>query len=168
MFTNQPFVRHSLFVVSLTSFHLSAYASPLTNGTPLTNLSGSTASGYTLEVPSGASNLVFTTSGGTGDADLYVKYGSAPTTSSYQCRSWNGDNKRLDMPDTVDNNQNIVSGTVQLVSPRRAVFKPDVTYYVNAGGTFDWNNPNWNGLKPNYRDEIRARTSGSAGVLQPG
>ena len=29
----------------------------------------------------------FTLAGGTGDADLYVKYGSAPTTASYDCRS---------------------------------------------------------------------------------
>jgi hypothetical protein len=31
-------------------------------------------------------------SGGSGDADLYVKLGSAPTTSSYGCRSWNSNN----------------------------------------------------------------------------
>lgn len=316
----------------------------LANGTPVTNLSSSTALRYTLDVPSGASDLVFTTSGGSGDADLYVRYGSPPTTSSYQCRSWNSSNserctistaqagtyhvlvnpyrafsgltltgsfsggststnqpptatiangpfnatagaalafssagssdadgriasvlwqfgdgststasdptytyanagtytvrltvtddqgatgtstttatispaasgfsatthyydkgvfdylysdydnafsdnytdndveihawivvnfnenvnpatitpenirvKRLDMPDTTDNNQNRIDGTFQLISARQAVFKPNVTYYVNSGGTFDWNNPNWNGLKPNYRYSV--------------
>ena len=30
--------------------------------------------------------------GGTGDADLYVKFGSAPTTSSYDCRPYLGGN----------------------------------------------------------------------------
>ena len=62
----------------------------LTNGVAVTGLSGATGSDtfYTLAVPSGASNLVFSTSGGSGDADLYVKFGSAPTTSSYDCRSW--------------------------------------------------------------------------------
>ena len=32
-----------------------------------------------MVVPAGATNLKFVTSGGTGDADLYVKFGSAPT-----------------------------------------------------------------------------------------
>jgi PKD repeat protein len=41
---------------------------------------------WTMVVPAGATNLVFTLSGGTGDADLYVKFGSAPTTTSYDCR----------------------------------------------------------------------------------
>jgi hypothetical protein len=30
----------------------------------------------------------FAISGGTGDADIYVKAGSAPTTSSYDCRPY--------------------------------------------------------------------------------
>jgi endonuclease I len=41
---------------------------------------------FTLAVPSGASNLRFQISGGTGDADLYVRFGVAPTTTSYDCR----------------------------------------------------------------------------------
>lgn len=44
--------------------------------------------GYTMIVPAGATNLKFTISGGTGDADLYVKFGSAPTTTSYDCRPY--------------------------------------------------------------------------------
>ncbi|MGD8690705.1 MAG: S8 family peptidase, partial [Gammaproteobacteria bacterium] len=62
----------------------------LTNGTPVTGLSASTGGDvtYTMDVPSGASNLSFAISGGTGDADLYVKFGSAPTTSSYDCRPY--------------------------------------------------------------------------------
>jgi len=43
---------------------------------------------WTMSVPSGATNLTFTMSGGTGDADMYVKFGSAPTTSSYDCRPY--------------------------------------------------------------------------------
>jgi hypothetical protein len=38
-------------------------------------------------VPTGATGLKFVTSGGTGDADLYVKFGSQPTTTSYDCKS---------------------------------------------------------------------------------
>ena len=61
----------------------------LTNGTPVTGLSGSagTELRYTLVVPAGASALKFVTASGSGDADLFVKFGSAPTTSSYDCKS---------------------------------------------------------------------------------
>lgn len=66
----------------------------LSNGVPKTNLSGATGSEtfYTIDVPSGATNLTFNLSGGTGDADLYVRFGSAPTTSTFDCRSWNSSN----------------------------------------------------------------------------
>lgn len=59
-----------------------------------TNLSGSTGSStfFTFTVPAGATNLSFTMSGGSGDADLYVKFGSAPTKSSYDCRPYKGGN----------------------------------------------------------------------------
>ncbi len=62
----------------------------LANGVAVTGLSDSSQGSkfYTLDVPAGASNLSFTLSGGTGDADLYVKFGSNPTTSNYDCRSW--------------------------------------------------------------------------------
>ena len=62
----------------------------LTKGVAATNLSASTGNSlnYTLSVPSGATNLTFTMSGGTGDADMYVKFGSAPTDSSYDCRPY--------------------------------------------------------------------------------
>ncbi len=64
----------------------------LSNGVAKTGLSGPQGDQkrYTLVVPSGATGLSFTMSGGTGDADLYVKFGSAPGTSSgsYDCRSW--------------------------------------------------------------------------------
>ncbi|MCJ8271407.1 MAG: PPC domain-containing protein, partial [Psychrosphaera sp.] len=46
----------------------------------------------TVVVPSGASNLVMSISGGTGDADLYTRFGSAPTTSSYDCRPYKNGN----------------------------------------------------------------------------
>ena len=61
----------------------------LTNGVPVTGLSGSTGTElrYTLAVPAGATGLKFVTSGGSGDADLFVKFGSAPTTASYDCKS---------------------------------------------------------------------------------
>ena len=63
----------------------------LQNGVPVTGLSATTGNQtqvYTVQIPAGASNLVISESGGTGDADLYVKFGSAPTLSSYDCRPY--------------------------------------------------------------------------------
>ena len=66
----------------------------LVKGVPVTGLSAASGSDvvYTLEVPSGASNLNFQISGGTGDADLYVRRGSVPTDSSYDCRPYRAGN----------------------------------------------------------------------------
>ena len=65
-------------------------AIPLTKGVAVTGLSAATGSYllYKLDVPAGATNLSFTTSGGTGDADMYVKFGSAPTDTIYDCRPY--------------------------------------------------------------------------------
>jgi pseudolysin/vibriolysin len=49
---------------------------------------GTVSPNYTMVVPAGKTSVVFTISGGTGDADLYVKLGSAPTTTSYTCRPY--------------------------------------------------------------------------------
>ena len=62
----------------------------LTKGVTVTGIGASTGNSvnYTLVVPAGATNLTFTMSGGTGDADMYVKFGSAPTDTSYDCRPY--------------------------------------------------------------------------------
>ncbi|WP_154222001.1 S8 family peptidase [Marinicella rhabdoformis] len=70
--------------------------SELSNGVAKTGLSGSQGSEtfFTLDVPAGATDLNFAMSGGSGDADMYVKFGSAPTTSTYDCRPYkNGNNE---------------------------------------------------------------------------
>lgn len=61
----------------------------LVNGVAKTNISGSKNSKihFIMNVPAGASNLSFASSGGSGDADLYVRFGAQPTTSTYDCRS---------------------------------------------------------------------------------
>lgn len=66
----------------------------LQNGVPVTGISGASGSEtfYTLDVPASADSLEFAMSGGSGDADLYVKFGSAPTTSSWDCRPYAGGN----------------------------------------------------------------------------
>lgn len=62
----------------------------LQNGVAVTGLSAAKNAklNYTVAIPSGAKNLKIAISGGSGDADLYVKFGSAPTTSSYDCRPY--------------------------------------------------------------------------------
>lgn len=62
----------------------------LSNGVAVTGIHVATGNSvsYTLTVPAGASSLKFVMSGGTGDADMYVKFGSAPTDSSYDCRPY--------------------------------------------------------------------------------
>ena len=84
-------------------FSQPASAVALQNGVPVTGLAGATGTTlhYSFEVPAGATGLSFQIYGGSGDADLYVKYGSAPTTSSYDCRPYiGGNNETCSMPPT--------------------------------------------------------------------
>lgn len=62
----------------------------LEDGVAINGISGSSGSTvyYTMEVPAGVSSLSFDIYGGSGDADLYVRYGAAPTTSTYHCRPY--------------------------------------------------------------------------------
>ncbi|WP_462164096.1 S8 family serine peptidase [Pseudoalteromonas xiamenensis] len=64
--------------------------SELENGVAKSGLAGAKNEEllFTFTVPQGATNVKVAMSGGTGDADLYVKFGSAPTTSSYDCRPY--------------------------------------------------------------------------------
>jgi vibriolysin len=64
------------------------------NGETKTNLGASSGNWlhFYIDVPAGSSNLVATISGGSGDADLYVKFGSQPTTTSYDCRPYKSGN----------------------------------------------------------------------------
>ena len=66
----------------------------LQNGVPVTGLAAAKGGklSYTIEVPAGKSQLVVASSGGSGDADLYVKFGSAPTSTSYDCRPYKSGN----------------------------------------------------------------------------
>jgi serine protease len=62
----------------------------LSKGVAVTNLAAATGASlnYTMVVPAGSTNLSFVTSGGTGDMDMYVKFGSAPTDTVYDCRPY--------------------------------------------------------------------------------
>ena len=56
----------------------------LTNGVPVTDISGGSGMQkfFSLDVPAGQTKFEIVISGGTGDADLYVRRGSKPTTST--------------------------------------------------------------------------------------
>lgn len=61
----------------------------LANGEPVGGLAASGGPLYfRLDVPEGASKLRFSISGGTGDADLYVRHAELPTLSAYDCRPY--------------------------------------------------------------------------------
>ena len=69
---------------------------PLSNGVAV-SVSDSTVGNnkyFYIDVPAGQSSLVVQLSGGSGDADLYVRFGSKPTSSTYNCRPYlNGNNE---------------------------------------------------------------------------
>src|SRR5205807_1951168 len=60
----------------------------LSNGVPVSNLSGASAAQqqFSIVVPAGQALLTVKISGGTGDADLYVRAGSPPTLQTFDCR----------------------------------------------------------------------------------
>ncbi|PKG84209.1 hypothetical protein CXF85_08885 [Colwellia sp. 75C3] len=66
----------------------------LTNGVAASNLAASSGSDivYTMDVPAGATDISFISNGGSGDADMYVKFGSTPTDSTYDCRPYKNGN----------------------------------------------------------------------------
>jgi len=77
----------------------------LVNGVAKTGLAASTGASlsFTMPIPAdaGATGLKFVMSGGTGDADMYVKYGSAPTDTVYDCRPYaNGNAETCTMAST--------------------------------------------------------------------
>jgi len=88
-------IKSSLSIVALATVSISSFAATaLDNGTPVTSLSGSSGSQvlFELSVPAGASNLSFNISGGSGDADIYVKFGSQASTSNWDCRPYRSGN----------------------------------------------------------------------------
>ncbi|MDY0357154.1 MAG: pre-peptidase C-terminal domain-containing protein [Sedimentisphaerales bacterium] len=74
--------------LTLLASHAGGVGSVLTNGVPVTGISGAQASErvYRIDVPAGQTNLEIKISGGTGDCDLYVKFGAQPTVGSYDYR----------------------------------------------------------------------------------
>ena len=69
---------------------------PLTNGVPVSGIRDRACWNkyYSLDLPPGQSTLTFTTSGGAGRVDLYVKFGAIPDKATYDCRSYYGGNNK--------------------------------------------------------------------------
>lgn len=69
----------------------------LENGKAIDGLVGATGSEHhwTMVVPAGAAQLKFTTRGGAGDVDLYVKRGAKPTATRYDCRPYRLGNEEV-------------------------------------------------------------------------
>lgn len=70
---------------------------PPTGGATFPGLSGTAGQWLrgSYDIPAGVSQVTFQISGGTGDADLYVQYGSQPSTTSYQCRPYQTGNNEV-------------------------------------------------------------------------
>jgi leucyl aminopeptidase len=66
----------------------------LENGVAKTNIGASSGTDvvYTMDVPAGATAISFTMSGGSGDADMYVKFGATPTDNTWDCRPYKSGN----------------------------------------------------------------------------
>jgi large repetitive protein len=69
----------------------------LVNGVPVAGIEGGSGSVrfYSIEVPSGASQLTVAISGGTGDVDLYVRRGALPQQYVYDCRPLRAGNDEI-------------------------------------------------------------------------
>jgi serine protease len=106
--------------VSLVASYSTLSGSVLSNGVPVNEISVAAGSYkmFTLAVPAGRPGVTFKTSGGVGDSDLYVQFGSAPTTSAYLKRS-NG-------PSTAE--------SITITSPAAGTYYVMVYGYAAASG----------------------------------
>lgn len=105
----------------------------LVNGVAKTGLTGAASEElhFSFDVPQGATNLGFVMNGGTGDADLYVQYGAAPTTSNYDCRPYKSGNSES-CPIT-----NVQSGTYYAMVKGYSAFSSvslTASYTASTGG----------------------------------
>jgi hypothetical protein len=94
-------------VVTLTVTATGGGVTTLSNGQTVSSLSGATGAYqyFKITVPTGQSSLAVTTSGGTGDEDVYLKLGSQPTTTTYDYRgivSGNAENVTVTNPGAGD------------------------------------------------------------------
>ena len=116
---------HALFEAPVTTLGNGATSGPLgtTSSTPLF---------FSLEVPTGASNLHIGISGGSGDADLYVRKDAVPDTNNWDCR-----------PFLLGNNENCdaatpAAGTYYIMVVGAPNFSGTTLAASYSGGTGQW------------------------------
>ncbi|ABV36222.1 peptidase S8 and S53, subtilisin, kexin, sedolisin [Shewanella sediminis HAW-EB3] len=144
----------------------------LQNGVTKTDLAGAKNEElhFSLDVPAGATDLSFTMSGGSGDADLYVQYGAAPSTSSYDCRPWKTGNSESCPITTTE------SGTYYVMVQGYSAFSGInlVANYTeatggNTGGVASYTNTNSYSIPDNkaagISSPISVSRSGDAGTV---
>ncbi len=73
---------------------------------------------YTLDLGAGYSTMDVSITGGTGDADLYVNFGSQSSTSSYDCRPYKNGNEE----------------TCTFSNPQSGIWYIDIRGYTAASG----------------------------------
>jgi len=113
-------------------------SSELQNGVTKTDISGTSKQQmfYTFEVPAGATDLNFKTSGGTGDADLFVKFGAKPSLTVQDCKSTSSGNTENC---TISN---IQAGTYHvMVEAWSAISGVSLTASFTDGGSTGGNDP---------------------------
>lgn len=59
-----------------------------------------------------------------------------------------------DFPDASLRGQYIGQAHADPENPYKVIFKHHMVMYASPGGIFDWKNPNWNGIKPNYTYDV--------------
>src|SRR3569833_634256 len=84
----------NLLLQSMFTNNTANQAIALTNGMAVADISAAAGGNRysTITVPTGATNLQVATTGGSGNVDLYLRAGIAPSSSVYDCRSVAGDN----------------------------------------------------------------------------
>ncbi|HVE72875.1 MAG TPA: M4 family metallopeptidase [Thermoanaerobaculia bacterium] len=120
----------------------------LTNGVAVTNIGASTGAWkhYKISVPSGQSKLEIIQSGGTGDADLYVRLGAQPTSSSYNYRPYlNGNNETVTVtnPSAGDWYISIYAYSTYSGVSLKATYSTTTSGCTNATGSLSGTGANW-------------------------
>ncbi|MBO1254929.1 S8 family serine peptidase [Alteromonas sp. 5E99-2] len=73
---------------------------PITFSVSVPNMTTGNFTHYTLNVPEGASELDVNISGGSGDGDLYIRFGAQPTLNDWDYRPYlNGNNESVNIDD---------------------------------------------------------------------
>ena len=164
----------------------------LTSGAAVTNISGAEGSEklYRIAVPAGAAALSIVTSGGTGDMDLFVRHGSAPTDGEADCESAGGSNSEactIDAPATgdwyimlygyeaysgVSLTATAGEGGEEEPPPSQQIFfrvQQDLSYPAGSGAQWcDMPSTNFTDNNPGIADQPTAHTTTFDGPSEPG